>query len=75
MATLIELQAQLDALQSARSAGVRQVSYADGRNITYRSLAEIDRIISDLETAIAGIGVGSVPPSVRRVKLSMSKGV
>ena len=42
----------LDALQEARFAGVRAVSY-DGRTITYGSDSEMANAISDLEGRIA----------------------
>jgi hypothetical protein len=42
----------LTALQEARYAGVRSVSY-DGRTITYGSDAEIAAAIADLEARIA----------------------
>ena len=42
----------LTALQEARYAGVRSVSY-DGRTITYGSDAEMAAAITDLETRIA----------------------
>ena len=42
----------LTALQEARYAGVRSVSY-DGRSITYGSDSEMAAAITDLETRIA----------------------
>lgn len=47
------MRALLDALQEARFAGVRAVSY-DGRTITYGSDAEMAAAISNLEGRIAG---------------------
>ena len=45
----------LDALQEARFAGVRAVSY-DGRTITYGSDAELANAIANLEDRIAIAG-------------------
>ena len=45
----------LSALQEARYAGVRSVSY-DGKTITYGSDAELAAAIADLETRIASAG-------------------
>ncbi|MBT9386975.1 hypothetical protein KM176_24255 [Pseudooceanicola sp. CBS1P-1] len=44
---------QLARLRTARALGVTQLS-EDGRTISYRSLAEMDRIIADLEAELAG---------------------
>lgn len=49
---LERMRALLLALQEARFAGVRAVSY-DGKTITYGSDAELASAISDLETRIA----------------------
>lgn len=45
--------AELDALKAARDSGVATVSYM-GRTVTYRSLAEIERIIKTEEARLAG---------------------
>ena len=76
MAKLFDLQAQLEAITSARNGGVVEVEYGD-RKIRYRSLEAMDRIIADLTGQIAAIaGSGeSPPPSVRRVTIFSSKGV
>lgn len=44
-------QTQLDAIKAAYYQGVMEVSYK-GRTIKYRSLAEMKRIIDDLERAL-----------------------
>ena len=49
---LERMRALLSALQEARYAGVRSVSY-DGKSINYGSDAELANAISDLETRIA----------------------
>lgn len=41
-------QTQLDAIKSAYYKGVQEVSY-NGRTVKYRSLAEMKRIIDELE--------------------------
>lgn len=48
-------QTQLDALKEARALGVTEVRYADGKTVKYRSLAEMDTIISSMESDIAGL--------------------
>ena len=45
---------ELAAITSARNSGVTTVSYA-GRTVTYRSLAELDKIIAD-ENALRSCG-------------------
>jgi len=47
--------AQLDALRAARALGVTRVT-VDGNTTEYRSLAEIDRIIADMEVDLGVIG-------------------
>jgi hypothetical protein len=48
MATLLELQARLEALKAQRDSAVARVSY-DGRTVEYRGTAEIARAIAELE--------------------------
>jgi len=55
---LERMRALLTALQEARYAGVRSVSY-DGKTITYGSDAELANAISDLETRIATASIGA----------------
>jgi hypothetical protein len=61
----------LTALQEARYAGVRSVSY-DGRSITYGSDAEMATAITDLETRIAA---ASGAPRRRRWGTIATKGL
>jgi hypothetical protein len=61
----------LAALQEARYAGVRSVSY-DGRTVTYGSDAEIAAAITDLETRIAA---ASGAPRRRRWGTVATKGL
>jgi hypothetical protein len=49
---LERMRARLAALQEARNAGVRSVSY-DGKTISYGSDADLANTINDLETRIA----------------------
>jgi hypothetical protein len=51
---LERMRALLAALQEARYAGVRSVSY-DGKTINYGSDAELATAISDLETRISAL--------------------
>jgi hypothetical protein len=48
MATVVELEARLEALKAQRDSAVARVSY-DGRTVEYRGTAEIVRAIVDLE--------------------------
>jgi hypothetical protein len=61
----------LTALQEARYAGVRSVSY-DGRTITYGSDVEMAAAITDLETRIAA---ASGSPRRRRWGTIATKGL
>jgi hypothetical protein len=71
MATITELKTRRDALAAARSSGVARVSY-DGRTVEYRSLAEIDRAIEQLDREIA---VLEGRPIVRHLRVTTSKGL
>lgn len=66
------MRALLAALQEARYAGVRSVSY-DGKTITYGSDAELANAISDLETRIVTATTGT--PRRRRWGTVASKGL
>lgn len=55
---LERMRALLTALQEARYAGVRSVSY-DGKSINYGSDAELANAIADLETRIATVSTGT----------------
>ena len=69
---LERMRALLAALQAARYAGVRSVSY-DGKTITYGSDAELANAIADLEGRIATITTGT--PRRRRWGTVASKGL
>ena len=69
---LERMRALLAALQEARYAGVRSVSY-DGKSINYGSDAELANAISDLETRIAIATSGN--PRRRRWGTVASKGL
>lgn len=69
---LERMRALLAALQEARYAGVRSVSY-DGKSITYGSDAELANAISDLETRIVTATTGA--PRRRRWGTVASKGL
>ncbi len=69
---LERMRALLVALQEARYAGVRAVSY-DGKTITYGSDAELANAISDLETRIATATNGA--PRRRRWGTVATKGL
>jgi len=69
---LERMRALLAALQEARYAGVRSVSY-DGKTITYGSDAELANAIADLEGRIATTTSGT--PRRRRWGTVASKGL
>ncbi|MBJ3764400.1 hypothetical protein ILP92_16795 [Maribius pontilimi] len=69
---LERMRALLAALQEARYAGVRSVSY-DGKSITYGSDAELANAIADLETRIATATTGA--PRRRHWGTVASKGL
>ena len=71
MATLAELQAQLDSLRKARATGVRSSEYEGIGRVEYRTDGELAAAIADLERQI---GAASGPP-VRTVYITGSKGV
>jgi hypothetical protein len=52
MATLVQLQARLETLKTARASGLRSVEYA-GRRTEYRSDVELASAITALEKEIA----------------------
>jgi len=69
---LERMRALLAALQEARYAGVRSVSY-DGKSINYGSDAELANAIADLETRIATVTTGT--PRRRRWGTVATKGL
>jgi len=71
MATLAELNTRREALAASRSSGVARVSY-DGKTVEYRSLAEIERAIEQLDREIATMEDRRI---VRHVRVTTSKGL
>ena len=71
MATIAELNTRREALAASRSSGVARVSY-DGKTVEYRSLAEIERAIEQLDREIATIEGRRI---VRHVRVTTSKGL
>ena len=74
--TILELEARRDAIQAARDTGTVKFVYA-GREQTYRSLSEMDRVIADLTrrlSVLPGSDV-SLPPTVRNARLKSTKGL
>lgn len=63
-------QAQLDALLAAKAKGVLTVKYQD-KVITYRSIDEIDRIISDMQ---ACLNKENGVETIRQVRTTTRKG-
>ena len=71
MATIAELNTRREALAASRSSGVARVSY-DGKTVEYRSLAEIERAIEQLDREIATLEGRRI---VRHVRVTTSKGL
>jgi hypothetical protein len=71
MATLAELKSRRESLSASRSSGVARVSY-DGKTVEYRSLAEIERAIEQLDREIATMEGRRI---VRHVRVTTSKGL
>jgi len=71
MATITELKSRREALAASRSSGVARVSY-DGKTVEYRSLAEIERAIEQLDREIATMEGRRI---VRHVRVMTSKGL
>lgn len=69
---LDRMRALLTALQEARYAGLRSVSY-DGKTVTYGSDAELAAAIRDLEIRIAALG--GAPARRRRWGTVATKGL
>lgn len=70
MALHDSLEERLAKLRSLRAEGVRSLRYSDGKEIEYRSDAEIAAAIADLERQIAG---ANAPAKV--VYLATGKGL
>jgi hypothetical protein len=64
-------QADLDRLQKAYRSGVLKVRYANGEEVDYRSLADLGRVIAQVQQALAA--AANAPKPVRRVKIFSTK--
>lgn len=62
--------ADLAKLKAAKASGASSVRTAEGKSVAFRSLAELDAIIADLEAEIAG----SAAPRVRATRTSFRRG-
>lgn len=70
-ADLATLQARLDLLKRSLASGTAEVSY-NGRTVRYRSVAEIQAAIKDVESDIASATGGSV---LRTYRFCTDKGL
>ena len=61
--------AQRDALKQAIVSGVLRLSY-DGKNVEYRSMAELKAALNEVETALAR---DSGQPQTRQIKIYANK--
>ncbi|HIP22414.1 MAG TPA: hypothetical protein EYG79_02290 [Rhodobacteraceae bacterium] len=71
MPTILDLKSRREALSASRSSGVARVSY-DGKTVEYRSLAEIERAIEQLDRDIAAMEGRRI---IRHVRVTTSKGL
>jgi hypothetical protein len=71
MATLEELQAEKSALESARNSGALRVRHGE-KDITYRSVAEINSALSSLNNAIGRL---SGKKRTRQVRIYTDRGL
>ena len=71
MATILELKTRREALAAARSTGVARVSH-DGKSVEYRSLAEIERAIEQLDREIAAAEGRRL---IRQLRVTTRKGL
>lgn len=71
MPTVDDLKSRREALLASRSSGVARVSY-DGKTVEYRSLAEINRAIEQLDREIAAAQGRRI---VRHVRVTATKGL
>ena len=73
--TLEELQASRATLVRAKNTGTQNVRYADGTSITYRTLNEIDRALSDLDRRItAALPAASAMGPIQAFRLRFGSG-
>jgi hypothetical protein len=70
MTDLATLQNQLTALQGIRAGGAQRLRFSDGKEVAYRTDAELAAAISDLERRIAA----TQGQSINRVRFNTSKG-
>ena len=70
MATVAEMQTQLDVLRKARASGLRKTEYGE-RSVEYKSDAEMAAAIADIERRITG---ASGRP-IRTVYFNSTKGL
>ena len=71
MATILELEARLEALKAQRDSAGARVSY-DGRSVEYRGATEIATAIGELERELQALQ-GAAP--VRQIRVYTSKGL
>jgi hypothetical protein len=72
MEDLATLEAQLDRLRQSRAAGVRKVTYSDGRSHEFGTLDELRRVEQDLERRIRALQGG---PRSSVIYTAYSKGL
>jgi hypothetical protein len=64
-------QTDLDRVNAAIASGAVHVQYADGRNVTYRSIEELKTAKAEIQAAL---GLPSGQPRTRQVRLYSGKG-
>lgn len=75
MATLTDLQGQLDKLRKARGSGVLRVTDGNGRTVEYKSTADLQLAINAVASEIVALNKanGAVQPA-RQMRSFASKG-
>ena len=70
--SLVQLQAFRDALVSAISRGVRQLTH-EGKTISYHGVAEMEVALARLDSEISSVTTTSTRP--RQIRMATSKGL
>lgn len=69
------VQADIDELRRSMSTGASQMTTRDGQTIMLRSLAEMQRLLAQMEAEVAGIaGQGRTRPQVIAVAFGPPRG-
>lgn len=69
-------QSDIDTLKAAIATGAREVAYADGRRVSYRTLPEMKQTLAMIEAEVAGTDTNSLKANrvVIGVKSDITRG-